>query len=229
MWSISEIKSRGKEAFKANYWRSVLVSFILAIVAGGSAATLKVTQGDDASASAAAAGLTQEELAAIGLIVLSGMLIAIVIGFLIKIFIENPLQVGCYKFFKENVQRGDAEVGVILEGFGGYGHTFCTLFLKDLFLVLWTCLLVVPGIIKSYSYRMVPYIIKDNPELSATEVITKSREMMNGHKWRSFLLDLSFIGWIILGAITCGIVFIFWTAPYIDNTNAALYLELSEQ
>ena len=76
---------------------------------------------------------------------------------------------------------------------------------------------------------MVPYIIKDNPELTATETITKSREMMNGNKWRAFLLDLSFIGWIILGAVTFGILFILWTCPYMQNANAALYLELKEQ
>ena len=75
---------------------------------------------------------------------------------------------------------------------------------------------------------MVPYIVKDNPELSATEVITKSREMMNGNKWRAFVLDLSFLGWIILSIITCGILFVFWTYPYIESTNAALYSELSK-
>ena len=80
-----------------------------------------------------------------------------------------------------------------------------------------------------YSYRMVPYIIKDNPELSATEVITRSREMMNGNKWRAFLLDLSFIGWILLCVITLGIAAFFWVGPYMSSTDAALYLELKKQ
>jgi len=75
---------------------------------------------------------------------------------------------------------------------------------------------------------MVPYIIKDNPELSATEVITKSRKMMDGNKWRAFLLDLSFIGWLLLSLITLGIVGLLWTNPYMQNTNAALYQELSK-
>ena len=67
-----------------------------------------------------------------------------------------------------------------------------------------------------------------NPELSATEVITRSRMMMNGHKWNAFVLDLSFIGWFLLTIITCGIVGILWTNPYYSNTNAALYLELKK-
>ena len=76
---------------------------------------------------------------------------------------------------------------------------------------------------------MVPFILKDNPELSATEAITRSREMMNGNKWRAFLLDLSFIGWVLLGCITCGIVQFFWTTPYMYSTHAALYLELKNK
>ncbi len=75
---------------------------------------------------------------------------------------------------------------------------------------------------------MVPYIIKDNPELSATEVIKKSREMMDEHKWHTFVYDLSFIGWIILSIITGGIVQLFGFGPYKANSDAALYLELSK-
>ena len=101
--------------------------------------------------------------------------------------------------------------------------------LRDVFLALWYCLLFIPGIIKSYSYMMVPYIVNDNPELSAKEVITRSREMMNGNKWRAFLLDLSFIGWVLLSLMTCGIVGVFYSEPYRRSARAALYLELKDQ
>ena len=73
---------------------------------------------------------------------------------------------------------------------------------------------------------MVPYIIKDNPELSATEAITRSREMMNGHKMEAFLMDLSFIGWYILGGLTFDLVNIFWTQPYHQSARAKFYTEL---
>ena len=79
------------------------------------------------------------------------------------------------------------------------------------------------GIIKAYSYRMVPYILKEHPELSGTKAITLSRQMMNGHKWNAFVLDLSFIGWIILSALTLGILHIFYVGPYIQATDAELY------
>ncbi len=230
MWSIGEIKAKGKEAFKANYWRCVLVAFILSLfVGGGTAAGNGSNDTSEIQEQLATISLTDNQLTALLAILAGGLAIAFIIGLLIRIFLTNPIQVGCYRFFKKNVETNDAEIGTIKEGFGDYGHIFITLFLRDLFIALWTCLLVIPGLIKCYSYRMVPYIIKDNPELTATETITKSREMMNGNKWRAFLLDLSFIGWIILGAVTFGILFILWTCPYMQNANAALYLELKEQ
>lgn len=228
MWSIGEIKARGKDAFKANYWRCVLTAFILSILTGGSAASTK-GQDNSQDVSQAMSGLSTAEQLTVAGIVLGVVSVAFIIGILIRIFITNPLQVGCYRFFKKNVQNPGSDLSPIKEGFSEYGHTFVTLLVRDIFLVLWTCLLIIPGIVKSYSYKMVPYILKDNPELSATEVITKSREMMNGNKWRAFLLDLSFIGWILLGIITLGIVFLLWTAPYMASTDAALYLELSGQ
>ena len=74
-----------------------------------------------------------------------------------------------------------------------------------------------------YLYAMVPYIIKDEPDLSAKEVLQRSKEMMRGHKWHTFILDLSFLGWIILAVLTLGVLSFFWVDPYIKSTDAALY------
>ncbi len=224
MWTISDVKAKGREAFKANYWKSVLVSFILAMVTG--VAYSSTSAGNNTGTDASALDLSSgEQLALLGIV--GGIIgVGLVVGILIRIFIKNPLEVGCYNFFKKNVENTPADLSALKEGFSGFGHIFCTLFLRDLFLLLWTCLFLIPGIVKAYSYRMVPFIIKDNPELSATEVITRSREMMNGNKWKAFLLDLSFIGWILLSIITLGIASFFWVGPYIQSTEAALYLEL---
>lgn len=229
MWSISDVKSRGKAAFKANYWRCVLAALILSFVTGSStSSSTKDINTDDVTA--IIAGLTDEQKLELLGILMGFVGVGLIIAILIKIFITNPLTVGCYRFFRKNVEAEITPVGTIFsDGFSNFGHIFITLFLRDLFLTLWTCLFFIPGVIKSYSYRMVPYIVKDNPELSATEVITRSRQMMNGNKGRAFLMDLSFIGWLILSIITCGIVHIFWTAPYIHNANAQLYVELLNQ
>ena len=221
MWSISEVKAKGKEAFTGNYWKSVLVAFILSIlVAGaGSSASNEATSDD-------ALGLLLMDPVAIQVLITALATIGI-ISLLLRIFVFNPLRVGGFRFFKKNVEDSNADLGILKEGFSDYGRTFVTLLLTDIFLALWTCLLIIPGIVKMYSYRLVPYILKDNPELSAIEVITKSREMMNGHKWRAFLFDLSFIGWFLLAVIP--IVGVFWTNPYYQNANAALYVELSKK
>ena len=227
MWSISEIKNQGKTALKKNYWRSVLAALLLYILAGGAAATSS-SYGKEAASSEGVSAIDPMALAII-LTVLIGIIFTVwIVSLILKIFVFNPLQVGCYSFFKRNNFEEDVTLSALKDGFGSYGHVFVTLFLRDLFLCLWTLLFIIPGIIKSYSYRMVPYIIKDNPELSATEVIKKSREMMDGHKWHTFVYDLSFIGWIILSIITGGIVQLFWFGPYKANSDAALYLELSK-
>ena len=232
MWTRQELKAQGKTAFKASYWRSVLVAFILTVLtASASSSANQHDEGDTNqqinSLQDAFNGLsTDQKLAAVG--VFSGIAVTVlVISILLKVFVFNPLEVGCYGFFKENVKRGDADLGVLKTGFQMYGHTFATLLLRDVFLLLWTLLFIVPGFIKSYSYRMVPFILRDHPELSAKEVIKASQDMMYGHKWNTFVLDLSFIGWILLSAITVGLVGVFWTNPYMQSTNAALYLKLN--
>ena len=236
MWSIGEVKSKGKGAFKANYWPCVATSLLLGVVTAGSSGSVASSGSNAVSASSEGQDVTSslqsldpEVLAMLIAIAGGAILFASVVSIILKIFLINPLKVGCYRFFRKNVETQDAPIGTIGECFGNYVHVFITLFLKDLFLALWTCLFIIPGIIKSYSYRMVPYIIKDYPELSAKEVIDKSREMMNGNKWKAFVFDLSFIGWGLLSLITCGILGIFWVNPYIYNSKAALYLELKEQ
>ena len=234
MWTITELKEKGKTAFKANYWRSVLSALIIAAFTGGLTIASRSSSEDpntqEAINNLISGNFTPEEVGIIVAAVVGIVSISMIIGLLLKIFLINPLTVGAYGFFKENnIDSENASLDVIKDSFNDYGRVFITLFLRDLFLFLWTCLFIVPGIVKSYSYRMVPFILRDNPELSGTEAITRSRQMMKGNKWKTFVFDLSYIGWKILGAITLGMVNIFWTNPYKENANAVLYLKLSGQ
>ena len=97
------------------------------------------------------------------------------------------------------------------------------MFLRDLYLVLWTLLFILPGVVKSYEYKMIPYLLAEYPDMSTKEVFAKSREMMNGQKMDTFILDLSFIPWSVLSAITAGIAGLFYVSPYKDATYAELY------
>jgi len=145
------------------------------------------------------------------------------IGLVLSILVFNPLIVGCRRFFLRN-SLSNAGLNELGAGFqGNWGNVILTMFLRNLFIALWSLLLVIPGIIKAYSYRLVPYLLKDHPELSGTEVITLSRKMMNGHKADAFVLDLSFLGWLLLSALTAGILHIFYVGPYIQATDAELY------
>ena len=225
MWNRRELKERAKIAFKGNYWKAVAVSALMMLIGGGMGA-YTAKNGNTGEVANQFSNISSEQMLAIAIAVLGGIAVIGTVSFILRVFVLNPLNVGCQKFFKEN-SAAPAELSELGEGFkNSYGHVVLTTFLADLFLALWTLLFVIPGIVKSYSYRMVPYIISDYPELSATEAITKSREMMKGHKFDAFVLDLSFIGWYILTALTFGILGIFYVCPYVFQTDAELYLAL---
>ena len=224
MWSISEMKEKGKAAFKSNYWRCVLVALILSILTAGSSAS----GSGNSVKNSEQLPINNEQFMEILAIVASVIVVFTIVWSLLRILLLNPVEVGCYSFLKQNIDS-PVDLGCLKDGFSDYARSVVTMLLRDVFLALWFCLLVIPGIIKSYSYMMVPYLVLDNPELSAKEVITRSREMMNGHKWRAFLLDLSFIGWALLSIITCGLVGLFYAEPYRRSARAALYLELKDQ
>ena len=246
MWTRSELKACGKSAFKANYWRSVLSAFLLSALAGstvlgagGSKVNININESaekiwetiknlfEGQSVDKAINGVADNAANPWFVALLAGGIsVALIISILLRIFVFNPIEVGANRFFRENVPAGTGKLKALKDGFQQYGHVFVTLFLRDLFIWLWSLLFVIPGIIKSYAYRMVPYIVKDEPDLSPREVLKRSKEMMRGHKWRAFVLDLSFLGWFILGALSFGVVNVFWADPYYQNTNAALYLRL---
>lgn len=164
-------------------------------------------------------------IGAIGIVFLIIFLVAFVLGLLLSAFVFNPFEVGGCYFFLDNAVSDAASVSGILAGFkSNYKGTVLTMFLRNLYIGLWTLLFIVPGIIKTYEYRMVPYILADHPEMDHKEVFALSKKMMDGEKWNAFVLDLSFLGWAILSL--CGIVAIFYVNPYIHATNAELYLAL---
>lgn len=100
--------------------------------------------------------------------------------------------------------------------------------LYTIFLTLWIMLFVIPGIIKAYSYSMAPYILADYPDISGIDAITASRKLMKGKKGRLFCLDLSFIGWVILSALTLGILTL-WVGPWMDTAHTEFYESIKDE
>ena len=150
--------------------------------------------------------------------------VVILIVLVAKVFVGNLLKMGGYRFFILN-QTAQPGIGTLLDGFrsGHYVNIVLTMFLRDLFTALWSLLLVVPGIVKHYEYLMVPYIIAENPAMDYKEAFQISKQMMDGEKMEAFIMDLSFLGWYLLSAVTCGLLAIFYVNPYVQASFAEMY------
>ncbi len=148
-------------------------------------------------------------------------------SFLITVFVLYPLSVGVSNSFRLLYAENDTDLirNLFRCGFRNWLHIVWGMFLMVLYVFLWSLLFVIPGIVKAYSYAMTPYIIVENPELSANQAIDRSREMMRGRKFDLFYLHLSFIGWGILCLLTFGIGFL-WLIPYMDTAQAAFYADV---
>lgn len=144
------------------------------------------------------------------------------------ILVALPMMYG-YSIVMLSVMRGgEMNIGGLFDGFNDFGRIVGTKLLQAIYTFLWTLLLVIPGIIKNYSYAMTDFILKDQPELANNAAIEKSMAMMDGNKMKLFLLDLSFIGWAILCLFTFGIGFLF-LQPYVQSAYAAFYEDLKAQ
>lgn len=151
------------------------------------------------------------------------------IGALVSLLISWPLAYGYTIIFYDLLrERKNIEIACLFDGFKDFGRIWGTGILVTIYTMLWTLLLVIPGIIKGYSYAMTPYLLKDEPELKYNAAIEKSMRMMNGHKMKLFLLDLSFIGWALLCILTLGIGFLFLN-PYVVSAKAAFYEDLKAE
>lgn len=296
MWSISQVKQRGKAAFKRNYWKSVLV---VLLVTGMATMAVTVTGrwvdtanheleerineadfDDDIYTNTGAhptsyamgpgndfgfdnnitfdsgygdgfgfdfddsydwddygdyddsvyihkttleAFLDGLDYVGVAFAALLFAAISIAVTLAVDIFIRNPLAMGGSRFFLCNLQQ-PADCKEICFGFDrNYRNVVKILFFRYLYIILWSLLFLIPGIVKAYEYRMIPYLLAEHPEMSKEEAFRISKQMMMGEKANAFLLDLSFIGWIFLSALTFGLLLIFYVEPYMFSTSAALY------
>lgn len=142
-----------------------------------------------------------------------------------QMFLGGPVNYGSVNFFLNEKD----DVVSIFEGFSHYTKTLLTEILLIIYQTLWSLLFIIPGIIKQYSYALTFYILHDYPELTADEAITKSREMMNGHKWELFVLNLSFLGWDIIGAFTFGVLNILYVMPYKSYAHKLFYEKIKSE
>lgn len=146
-------------------------------------------------------------------------------GSLLNLILGGPAGLGIATYFLRLLRDEDSSIENVFSGFSSFGKTFVLNLLITIFVFLWTLLLIVPGIIALIRYSMSYFIMHDNPELTATEALDRSKEMMDGEKMNLFVLWLSFLGWFILGTVTLGIGFI-WITPYYNAAKTAFYENL---
>lgn len=224
MWTRKELKDKAKAVLRKTYWSAFWVSIVIALAGGNDG--WGGGRGSDSKSSRDYVYSNIHDNGFINSNFISIALIALIVILALRIFIGYCLEVGGRRYFVKSAQYRDNKKCFSF-GFNGqnYMGIVKTMLLTNVFIFLWTLLLIIPGIIKSYAYRMVPYILADNPNIGAQEAIALSNEMTKGHKFDMFVLDLSFIGWYLLGALALGVGVLF-VMPYENATNAELYLVL---
>ena len=159
---------------------------------------------------------------------LMGLGITIIVMALIQLVIGGAVTMGYAQYFLNVTDDNDPVVGNLFSHIRRLWEGFCMQFFRGMMVMLWSILFVIPGYIAMYRYAMTPYILAENEDLSVMEAITESKRIMMGNKWRLFCLDVSFLGWYIVGILTLGIGF-FWITPYVEASRAAFYREITEQ
>ena len=227
-----------REALRGKWGIAVIVGLIASLLGAlgsdGPEVKLNVDMSEGANVSFEYAGQTilstsggiNDQLSAV--LIGSAIYIAIAAILLAAVYfvLGSVIEAGYARFNMDLVDRTEAKIETLFTYFYNWKTTAATRFLKMLYCFLWSLLFILPGIIASYSYAMTGYILADHPELTASEAIERSKEMMSGNRFRLFCLHFSFIGWEILCAFTFGIGNL-WLSPYRQAATAAFYREVS--
>ncbi|MBE6894719.1 MAG: DUF975 family protein [Ruminococcaceae bacterium] len=228
MLKAADFRKMAREALKGNWLVAVGTGFIAYLLGGsiiysGGSGSVSV---NGETAEQAATGLAAEPgLAAFLLMALATVSVIAIAYAIVMTIIGGAVSMGYAKFNLNLINRNSPKVEDLFSQFKHFKRAFVMRFLKSLFIILWTFLFIVPGIIASYSYAMAPYILYENPDMTGREALTASKELMKGNKWRLFCLEISFIGWSLLSAITLGIGYLF-LRPYAEAAGAAFYREI---
>lgn len=217
--NASDLRAKAWESLRGNYWNAVLVAFVAAIFGAAISVTgvsfnINISQED-------LQFLFEDIPAIVTILFLPIAALAGTLSF-VSFILGGVVQLGYAGFLLKQQDREIGSVKDLFSQFDRFGQAFLQRFLRNLFIFLWSLLLVIPGIIKSYSYAMTPYIMAEHPEMTAKEAINASKQLMDGHKWELFCLSFSFIGWYLLVLLTAGIGDIF-LRPYVEAAFAAFY------
>ncbi len=225
MLKSKDLRAKAWESLKGKYWLAFVVLLVLGLLESIGLSLLSFSQNlmDVVNMVDPSELDATMEVGAIVIVVLAS--VCTIVGALVSIFVGSATTVGLCNYFIKNTYSKPS----FKDAFSGfkvkYGRNIGTLLLVGIKTVLWTFLFIVPGIIKSSEYLIIPYILADDPEISSKDAFKKAKQMMMGNKWRLFKLDISFIGWYILCVLTLGIG-TFFLLPYSNAAIAEFYVEL---
>lgn len=231
---ISRIKENARRALSGNWGLAIVASLIASFFGSSSggvsfnfdAEDFEGFENAELDALLGELGVFIEENIALILAFIGGFAI---FGFIVSIVmfcLGSIVNVGYRKFNVDLLSTGRASIGSLFSYFKHWKSAILSNVLVTVYVFLWSLLCVIPGIVASYKYAMVPYIVADDPTISAQDALDKSAAMMNGRKMELFILELSFIGWHLLAILSCGIGYI-WLTPYINASVAEFYRTVS--
>lgn len=221
MWDRITLKENAKTKLAANYWPLVLMALIYSVFEGLS--SLDIIEELEQQVEN---GLLSYDVFLTLAPMLDGLEIILV---LLNYLVFRPFSIGCIRYFIHQ-EDGSASWDDLLYGFReNYLNVVKICFLQDLFTFLWTLCFIIPGIIKAYEYHMIPYLLAEDAHMERADIFNTTFHMMDGNKWDTFVLGLSFFGWYLLSSFTFGILSIFYVNPYYYLTFTEQYLALSSR
>ena len=215
--TYSDIRRAARENLAGNWGQSILVALVAALF-GALLTGVSFSINIDANILSELPMFIQRYLALMAKIASVLSLVQFVAG--------GTVQLGYAKYLLKQYNKASFDIKDLFSEFHRFTQGFLQNFLRGLYVFLWSLLFVIPGLIKIYSYAMTPFIMAENPDMTANEAITASRELMNGHKGELFLLDLSFFGWMLLNTLTLGLGSLALN-PYMNAARAAFYKDLT--
>ena len=218
-WTRQTVKSKAKAVMSASYWKMFVASILLTAVAGGTPYIIEAVFSP-------APMPIDVDYATVTNVILGASVFAGVLELLWLFLVAVPFEIGVTKYYVQVSEDSNAAMDRCFDGFRyNWKNVVWVYFLMIVKIFLWALLFIVPGIVKAYEYSMIPYLLAENPNISAKEAFEASKKMTDNEKWNLFVLDFSFIGWYLLGLLCCGVGTIF-VAPYARAAGTQVYFVL---
>ena len=221
-----DFRAWARESLTGHWGTAVAVGFVATLLSGG----LNLTSGVDTGYQINVDGTIEQ--GSVGMLDfiprdMWAMLVTVtVVSALLALVIGGAVRLGVATFHLNLLHRREARFSDLFSQFYRLGQGFCMQFVMGFFVLLWSLLFVVPGLIAAYRYAMVPYLMAEFPDLRVMDAMRESKRLMRGNKWRLFCLHVSFIGWQFLSMLTMGIGSL-WVVPYEYAADLAFYMEVT--